>query len=112
AEVGEFVGDTRAEAYELLVDRLLASPRYGEHRARPWLDLCHYADTDGYLTDQARPVAWRYRQWLVDALNRDLPFDQFTIEQLAGDLLSDATADQLIATGFLRNTLSNREGGA
>src|SRR5262249_27911134 len=77
-----------------------------------WLDLCHYADTDGYLTDQLRPVAWRYRAWLVDALNRDLPFDQFTIEQLAGDLLPSPTTEQLLATGFLRNTLSNREGGA
>ena len=99
-------------AYENAVDRLLASPSYGERWARPWLDLCHFADTDGYLTDQKRPVAWRYRQWLIDALNRDLPFDQFTIEQLAGDLLPDPTADQLLATGFLRNTLSNREGGA
>ncbi len=111
-EVAEFVADARPDAYERLVDRLLASPHYGERWARPWLDLCHYADTDGYLTDQPRPVAWRYRQWLIDALNRDLPFDQFTIEQLAGDLLPEATTDQLIATGFLRNTLSNREGGA
>ena len=99
-------------AYENAVDRLLASPSYGERWARPWLDLCHFADTDGYLTDQKRPVAWRYRQWLIDALNRDLPFDQFTIEQLAGDLLPNPTPDQLLATGFLRNTLSNREGGA
>ncbi len=112
ADVAEFVNDERPDAYERLVDRLLASPHYGERWARPWLDLCHYADTDGYLTDQLRPVAWRYRQWLIEALNRDLPFDQFTIEQLAGDLLPEATTDQLIATGFLRNTLSNREGGA
>ncbi|MEE3372772.1 MAG: DUF1549 and DUF1553 domain-containing protein [Planctomycetota bacterium] len=95
-----------------VVDRLLASPAYGERWARPWLDLCHYADSDGYLTDQRRPVAWRYRDWLVDALNQDLPFDQFTIRQLAGDLLPDATQDQKLATGFLRQTLSNREGGA
>ena len=94
------------------VDRLLASPAYGERWARPWLDLCHYADSDGYLTDQRRPVAWRYRDWLVRALNQDLPFDQFTIRQLAGDLLPDATQDQKLATGFLRQTLSNREGGA
>ncbi|MBB75671.1 MAG: hypothetical protein CMJ75_14290 [Planctomycetaceae bacterium] len=94
------------------VDRLLASPAYGERWARPWLDLCHYADSDGYLTDQRRPVAWRYRDWLVGALNQDLPFDQFTIRQLAGDLLPDATQDQKLATGFLRQTLSNREGGA
>ena len=94
------------------VDRLLASPAYGERWARPWLDLCHYADSDGYLTDQRRPVAWRYRDWLVRVLNEDLPFDQFTIRQLAGDLLPDATQDQQLATGFLRQTLSNREGGA
>jgi hypothetical protein len=102
----------RQAAVAALVDCLLQSPHYGEKWARPWLDLCHYADTDGYLTDQPRPVAWRYRQWLVNALNRDLPFDQFTIEQLAGDLLPGATTDQVLATGFLRNTLSNREGGA
>ncbi|MBI4584956.1 MAG: DUF1553 domain-containing protein [Planctomycetes bacterium] len=112
AEVAAFLGDSRPDAYEQLVNRLLASPHYGEKWARPWLDLCHYADTDGYLTDQARPVAWRYRQWLVDALNRDLPFDQLTIEQLAGDLLPNPATEQRLATGFLRNTLSNREGGA
>ncbi len=111
-QVKEFVSDNTPEAYEHAVVRLLASPSYGERWARPWLDLCHFADTDGYLTDQKRPVAWRYRQWLIDALNRDLPFDQFTIQQLAGDLLPDPSPDQLIATGFLRNTLSNREGGA
>lgn len=111
-EVAAFINDTRVDAYERAVDRLLASPHYGERWARPWLDLCHFGDTDGYLTDQLRPVAWRYRQWLIEALNRDLPFDRFTIEQLAGDLLPDATMDQKLATGFLRNTLSNREGGA
>lgn len=111
-EVEAFVADTSADAYELLVDRLLASPRYGERFARPWLDLCHYGDTDGYLTDQLRPVAWRYRQWLIEALNADMPYDQFTIEQLAGDLLPNATQRERMATGFLRNTLSNREGGA
>ncbi|MCB9875531.1 MAG: DUF1549 domain-containing protein [Planctomycetaceae bacterium] len=112
AEVRSFVEDTSPDAYERLVDRLLGSPHYGEHWARPWLDLCHYADTDGYLTDQTRPVAWRYRAWLVDALNDGMPFDQFTIEQLAGDLLPEATTQQKLATGFLRQTLSNREGGA
>lgn len=111
-EVSEFVNDQRPGAYERLVERLLASPHYGEHWARPWLDLCHYADSDGYLTDQLRPVAWRYRAWLVDALNDNLPFDQFTIQQLAGDLLPNATIEQKLATGFLRQTLSNREGGA
>ena len=111
-DVDRFLKDSSSDAYEREVDRLLSLPAYGERWARPWLDLCHFADTDGYLTDQKRPVAWRYRQWLIDALNRDLPFDQFTIEQLAGDLLPNPTQDQLLATGFLRNTLSNREGGA
>jgi hypothetical protein len=111
-EVDAFLADTSPDAYERWVDRLLASPHYGERWARPWLDLARYADSDGYLTDQLRPFAWRYRHWLVDALNRDLPFDQFTIEQIAGDLLHDATVEQKVATGFHRNTLSNREGGA
>jgi hypothetical protein len=111
-EIDEFLSDERPDAYERQLDRLFASPHYGERWARPWLDLCHFADTDGYLTDQRRPVAWRYRQWLIDALNADLPFDEFTIQQLAGDLLPDPAQDQLLATGFLRNTLSNREGGA
>jgi Protein of unknown function (DUF1553)/Protein of unknown function (DUF1549)/Planctomycete cytochrome C len=111
-EVEAFVNDGAPDAYEQLADRLLASPHYGERWARPWLDLCHYGDTDGYLTDQLRPVAWRYRQWLIEALNADLSLEQFTIEQLAGDLLPGATERQRIATGFLRNTLSNREGGA
>lgn len=111
-EVHKYVADEHPEAYERQLDRLFASPQYGERWARPWLDLCHFADTDGYLTDQLRPVAWRYRQWLIEALNRDMPFDEFTVEQLAGDLLPDAAAEQLLATGFLRNTLSNREGGA
>lgn len=111
-DVAEFAIDVSPDALDRHVDRLLASPRYGERWARPWLDLAHYADTDGYLTDQARPVAWRYRQWLVEALNRDQPFAEFTLEQLAGELLPDATLEQRLATGFLRNTLSNREGGA
>jgi hypothetical protein len=112
SEVQSFVADDRPDAYQRLVDRLLASPHYGEHWARSWLDLCHYADSDGYLTDQPRPVAWRYREWLVGSLNEGVPFDLFTIEQLAGDLLPDAKLSQKIATGFLRQTLSNREGGA
>ncbi len=111
-EVEVFVRDRRPDAYERLVDRLLASPHYGERWATPWMDLCHYGDTDGFLTDQLRPFAWRYRQWLIDSLNADKPFNAFTIEQLAGDLLPGATTDQKIATGFLRQTLSNREGGA
>ncbi len=111
-EVDAFVHDPRPDAYERIVDRLLGSEHFGERWARWWLDLAHYADSDGYLQDFIRPTAWRYRQWVVDAFNRDLPFDRFTIEQLAGDLLPNATASQKIATGFLRNTLSNREGGA
>ena len=111
-EITAFLQNTRPTAYEEVVDRLLASPHYGERWARVWLDVAHYADSDGYLTDQLRPVAWRFRQWVVDALNQDMRFDQFTIEQLAGDLLPDATTEQKIATGFLRQTLSNREGGA
>ena len=111
-EVTAFVHDPRPGAYERVVDRLMASPHYGERWARPWLDVAHYADSDGYLTDQLRPVAWRFRHWIVEVLNRDMPFDRFTIEQLAGDLLPEATIEQKIATGFLRQTLSNREGGA
>ncbi|QDT97138.1 PSD1 and planctomycete cytochrome C domain-containing protein [Gimesia aquarii] len=111
-EVDAFVNDRRTDAYERVVDRLLASEHFGERWARWWLDLAHYGDSDGYLQDFLRPVAWRYRQWVVDAFNRDMPFDQFTIEQLAGDLFPNATVSQRTATGFLRNTLSNREGGA
>jgi hypothetical protein len=111
-EVDAFVDDPRSDAYERVVDRLLASEHFGERWARWWLDLAHYADSDGYLQDFIRPVAWRYRQWVVDAFHRDQPFDQFTIEQLAGDLLPEATLSQRMGTGFLRNTLSNREGGA
>ena len=106
-----FVDDRHPDAYERVVDRLFASPHYGEKWARHWLDLAHYADSDGYEKDQVRPNAWRYRHWLIDALNRDMPFDRFTIDQLAGDLVANATNDQLVATGFLRNTLTNREAG-
>jgi hypothetical protein len=112
ADVDKFENDARPEAYRELVDRLLDSPHFGERWARPWLDLARYADSDGYETDQLRPHAWRWRQWVIDALNRNLPYDQFTIQQIAGDLLPAATLDQKIATGFHRNTLSNREGGA
>jgi len=111
AEVAAFLSDTKPDAYERAVDRLLASPHYGERWARPWLDLAHYADSDGYEKDNVRPYAWRYRNWVIDALNRDLPFDQFTVEQIAGDLLPKPTEDQLAATGFFRNTLTNREAG-
>ncbi len=99
-------------AYANYVDQLLNSPHFGEHWARWWLDLAHYGDSDGYLQDFLRPVAWRYREWVVDSLNNNKPFDQFVIEQLAGDLLPAAATDQIMGTGFLRNTLSNREGGA
>lgn len=111
AEVDAFVNDNRPDAYERVVDRLLASPHYGEKWGRFWLDLAHYADSDGYEKDLVRPYAWRYRNWVIDALNRDMPFDEFTIEQLAGDLLPNAATEQRVATGFLRNTLTNREAG-
>jgi cytochrome c553 len=110
-EVEEFVADTRPDAYEKLVDRLFASPHYGEKWARAWLDVAHYADSDGYEKDLSRPWAWRYRQWVIDAMNRDESFDRFTIQQIAGDLLPNTTTDDRVATGFLRNTLTNREGG-
>jgi hypothetical protein len=110
-EVRDFLRDNRPDAYERLVDRLLDSPHYGEKWARYWLDLARYADSDGYEKDRTRPWAWRYRQWVIEALNRDLPFDEFTIEQLAGDLLPGRNQDTLVATGFNRNTLTNREGG-
>jgi hypothetical protein len=110
-EIEAFLRDNRPDAYESLVDRLLDSPHYGEKWARYWLDLARYADSDGYEKDRSRPWAWRYRQWLIEALNRDMPFDEFTIEQLAGDLLPNRTIDTLVATGFNRNTLTNREGG-
>ncbi len=110
AEADAFVNDDDPRAYSRLVDRLLASPRYGEHWARPWLDLARYADTNGYEKDRPRSV-WPYRDWVINALNADMPFDQFTIEQLAGDMLPDATTDQRIATGFHRQTMLNEEGG-
>lgn len=109
-ESDAFLADTRPDAYERLVDRLLASPRYGERWARPWLDIARYADSHGYEKDGGRSV-WPYRDWVVDALNADMPFDQFTVEQLAGDLLPHPTRSQLIATGFHRNSMINEEGG-
>jgi len=111
AEVDRFLGDSAPDAYEKLVERLLDSPDYGEQWARHWLDLARYADSDGYEKDTGRPYAYLYRDWVIDALNRDLPFDQFTLEQLAGDLLADATPEQKVATGFHRQTLTNKEGG-
>src|SRR4051794_11554763 len=110
AEADAFVGDPSPDAYEKVVDRLLASPHYGERWARRWLDLARYADTNGYEKDRARPI-WPYRDWVIQAINRDQPFDQFTIEQIAGDMLPGAGVEQRIATGFHRNTMLNEEGG-
>jgi hypothetical protein len=109
--VETFASDRSPQAYENLVARLLASPHFGERWGRHWLDLAHFADSDGYEKDRARPDAYVYRDWVIEAINEDLPFDRFTIEQLAGDLLPGATAKQRIATGFLRQTLTNEEGG-
>jgi hypothetical protein len=106
-----YLADTRPDAYERAVDQLLKSPQYGERWARQWLDLARYADTDGFEKDLARPYAWRWRNYVIDSLNADKPFNQFTIEQLAGDLLPNPTLDQKVATGFHRNTLINREAG-
>jgi len=109
-ETDAFLADRSAGAYERAVDRLLKSPHYGERWGRLWLDAARYADSDGYEKDKPRTV-WRYRDWVIDALNRDLPYDQFIIEQIAGDLLPNATQDQRVATGFLRNSMVNEEGG-
>ena len=109
-ELDAFVADSAPDAYERVVDRLLASPHYGERWARPWLDLARYADSNGYEKDALRTM-WKYRDWVIEALNFDMPFDQFTAEQLAGDMLPNATPAQRIATGFHRNTLLNQEGG-
>lgn len=109
-QVEAFLKDKSSKAYEKVVDELLASPHYGERWARRWLDLARYADTNGYEKDRPRSI-WPYRDWVIKALNDDKPFDQFTIEQLAGDLLPNPTTDQLVATGFHRNTMLNEEGG-
>jgi mono/diheme cytochrome c family protein len=111
AEVDAFVNDRRENAYEQLVDRLLESPHFGERWGRHWLDMARYADSDGYEKDNPRPDAYRWRDWVIDAINSDLPFDQFTIEQLAGDLLPNANPMQRLATAFHRQTLTNTEGG-
>jgi hypothetical protein len=108
--VDDFAASATKEAYERLVDHLLASPGFGEHWAGVWLDLARYADTKGYEKDFPRDM-WPYRDWVIRALNDDKPYDQFTIEQLAGDLLPNPSRDQLIATAFHRNTMSNDEGG-
>ena len=110
AEVKAFAADRSTGAYEALVDRLLSSPAYGERWARVWLDLARYADSMGYEKDSLRTI-WPYRDWVVQALNSNIPFDRFTVLQLAGDLISEPTQDDLIATGFHRNTMTNTEGG-
>ena len=109
-ELDAFLQDNSSDAYEKLVNRLLASPRFGERMATDWLDAARYADTNGYQSDGIRYM-WRWRHWVIDALNRNMPFDQFTIEQLAGDMLERPTLEQKIATGFNRNHRGNAEGG-
>ena len=109
-EVDAFLADKSSRAYEKQVDRLLNSPHYGERWGRVWLDAARYADSDGFEKDKQRRV-WFYRDWVINALNRDLPYNQFIIDQIAGDLLPHATQDQIVATGFLRNSMINEEGG-
>jgi hypothetical protein len=109
-EFENFMQDEAPQARERVVDRLLASPRYGEHWARQWLDLARYADSNGFQADQLRD-SWAFRDWVINAINQDMPFDQFTIEQIAGDLLPNATIDQKIATGFHRTPTCNVEAG-
>ncbi len=106
----KFATSPTNEAYEKLVDELLKNPQFGEHWARVWMDLARYADTKGYEKDLGRTM-WPYRDWLINSINADMPLDQMTVEQLAGDLIPNATTDQLIATAFHRNTMSNDEGG-
>jgi mono/diheme cytochrome c family protein len=108
--VDRFVNDKSPDGYEKFVDQVLKSSSYGERWAHVWLDLARYADSNGYATDSLRTI-WRYRDWVIDALNANMPFDRFTIEQIAGDLLPGATYDQILATAFHRNTLTNDEGG-
>lgn len=110
-EVETFASDKSPNAYAKVVDRLLTSPHYGEKWARMWLDLARYADSAGYGSDPLRPNLYPFRDWVIAAFNRNLPYDQFTIEQIAGDLLPNPTRDQLVATGFHRNTMTNTEGG-
>ncbi len=109
-EIDAFINDPSPRSYEKQVDRLLASPHYGERWARVWLDAARYADSDGFEKDKARQV-WFYRDWVINAMNRDLSYDQFVIRQIAGDLLPNATQDDRVATGFLRNSMLNEEGG-
>ena len=108
--LAEAARDGKDAAYAGLVERLLASPHYGEKWARSWLDLARYADSNGFEKDTPR-VMWKYRDWVIDALNRDMPFDRFTVEQIAGDMLPDASPEQVVASGFHRNAMTNEEGG-
>lgn len=110
-ELNKFLEDPSPNAYEQMVDRVFASPHYGERWGRHWLDLARYADSDGYEKDRARPHAWRYRNWVIDALNADMSYDQFSIQQIAGDMLGSAAIEHRVASGFHRNTLHNTEGG-
>lgn len=110
-EVDAFLADKSPQAYEKVVDRLLNSPRYGEHQARYWLDAARYADSHGFHIDSERSL-WEYRDWVIRAYNQNMPFNEFTTEQLAGDLLPEATVDQKIASGYIRNNMSTGEGGA
>ncbi len=109
-QIQSFVEDARPDAVERIVDRLLAAPEYGEHWARKWLDLARYADSAGYADDPPRTI-WGYRDWVIRAINADMPLDKFTLAQLAGDLLPNPGEDDLVATAFHRNTLTNNEGG-
>src|SRR6202008_3915891 len=110
SEVDAFLADKSPNAYEKVVDRLLRSPRYGERMAATWLNVARYGDTNGSATDGGRGM-WRWRDWVIDAFNRNMPYDQFTIEQIAGDMLPHATLAQKIATGFNRNHRANTEDG-
>jgi hypothetical protein len=110
-QVEEFVNDTAPDAYERLVDKLLASPKWGEHRGRYWLDAARYGDTHGIHIDNYREI-WSYRDWVIESINKNMPFDQFTIENLAGDLLPDATLEQKLGSGFNRCNITTSEGGA
>lgn len=110
-ELENYLKDSRPDAYQRLVDRLLESPHYGEKWGRFWLDQARYADSEGHELDREREYGWRYRNWVIDSFNRDQPFDQFTVEQIAGDLLPNRTTEQWVATGFHRNNLVNREAG-
>jgi hypothetical protein len=110
-EIDAFLADKTPQAYEKVVDRLLASPRFGEHEARYWLDAARYADSHGFHIDSERSM-WKWRDWVINAFNKNMPFDQFTVEQLAGDLLPEATVDQKIGSGYVRANMSTGEGGA